>query len=284
MTIREINELIDEGKSLKAIAQAYGEIANIKIKKIKLQVERNRLFFDEISKVYAMVKALASKIGVSFSKPKKRLDLLITSNHRFYGNINSALINFFVESKRETGTDILILGKSGIEFFKATKFFTNYETILLKDDMPQTSELLNLVIKISDYNQVLVFYSKLKSLLVQEPIFKDLTATSLILQGFPKDFNIHFIFEPELPKILSFFDSQILTLLLEQIFLESEVARTASRFISMDQAEAEANKFIKEYQILKNYTLRNLQGVKILENFATLFATQKRQNKGDPNL
>lgn len=283
MTIKQIDQTLEEGQSLKAIAQAYSEIASLKIKRIRSAVERNRLFFDEILQVYGMVKSLALKKKISVIKPKKRLCMLLTSNYRFYGNINSSLINYFLGSTRQLpDVDRMILGKGGVDYFKATNALPNSKEVLLKDDMPSGAELASLAKLSADYNQVLVFHSKFKSLLTQKATSTDITATSLYLQDYIKAFDTknneayaRFIFEPELPKMLQFFDSQILTLLLEQTFLESELSRTASRFISMDQAETEANKFIKEYQTLKAYTKRNTDNNTILENFATLMAVRK---------
>lgn len=285
MTIKEIEENLEEGESLKAMAQAFSEIANLKIKRIRAAVERNRLFFDEISKVYSTVKAFALKKKVAVIKPKKRLCILLTSNYRFYGNINSLLTKYFIRSTRELpDVDRIILGKGGIDFFKATKLLPNYQEIMLRTDMPTGLELTSLAKICSEYNQVLVFYSSFKSLLTQKATFADITAISLYLKEFQvkpldpknKEDFMHFIFEPELPKILSFFDSQILTLLLEQTFLESELSRTASRFISMDTAETEANKFIMENIKLKSYAKRNLENNKILENYASMMVTRKK--------
>ncbi|HBQ50567.1 hypothetical protein A3B42_03775 [Candidatus Daviesbacteria bacterium RIFCSPLOWO2_01_FULL_38_10] len=287
MTIKEIEENLEEGESLKAMAQAFSEIANLKIKRIRNAVERNRLFYDEISKVYSIVKAFALKKKVAIIKPKKRLCILLTSNYKFYGNINSLLTKYFIGSTRELpDVDRIILGKGGIDFFKATKLLPNYQEIILKTDMPTGLELTGLARICSEYNQVLVFHSSFKSLLTQKATFADITALSLYLKEFQikpldpknKEDFMHFIFEPELPKILSFFDSQILHLLLEQTFLESELSRTASRFISMDTAETEANKFIMEYKKLKSYAKRNLENNKILENYASLAAKRNYDN------
>lgn len=284
MTIKDIDTYIEEGQSLKAIAQAYSEIANLKIRRIRGAVERNRLFFDEIAIIYGIVKAFAIKKKIVITKPKKRLCILLTSNYRFYGAINSSLINYFIGSVRELpDVDKLVIGKGGIDYFRATNFLPKYQEIILKDDMPDSPELAHLAQLSADYNQVLIFHAKLKSLIVQSATFTDVSAVSLYLREFFKIEHpgkgkasfLHFIFEPELPKILSFFDNQILTLLLEQTFLESELSRTASRFISMDQAETEANKFIKEYQILKAYVKRNMDNNTILENFASMMAVRK---------
>lgn len=285
MTIKEIEEALEEGKGLKTIAQAYSEIANLKIKKIRGQVERNRIFFQEISRVYALIKKLAEKKNISVAKPKMLVSLIITSNYRFYGSINEDLIEFFINTVKKQGSDILLLGRGAIDYFKTlvpaeAGIHTNPKTILLKADLPDATELTGLTNIIRDYNQVLIFHSRLKSLLVQEPIVTDITATSggneqvISNQSLQAD-NFRFIFEPELPKIINFFDSQILTLLLESTFLESELSRTASRFITMDQAENEANKFIFEYEKLAAFSKRNLANNKILENFATIMASRK---------
>lgn len=281
MTIKQIDALLEEGESLKAITQAYSEIANLKIKRIRAQVERNRIFFQEIKNIYALVKNLSIKKKIKMTpKPKKTVSIVLTSNYRFYGSINSELLKYFVSSTQKLDTDRIMVNKAAIEYFRAVSHLEGEDKeVLLKGDQPDTQELLNLVNLVRDYNQVLVFYSSMKSLLNQVPTVVDITASSSVI---PPNGGIHtnngnfkFIFEPELAKILEFFDSQIITLLLEGTFLESELSRTASRFISMDQAETQANKMIKDYLTLKAYVKRNMDNNKILENFASMAALRK---------
>lgn len=276
MTIQEIKNLIEEGESLKVIAQAYSEIANLKIKRIRSEVERNRLFFAEISKVYGLVKAFAKQRKVSMPKAKKRVCAIITSNYRFYGQIHSDLIRFFINFVSQMDSDVILIGRAAIDYFKSKPVLKTPQEIILKSDLPGALELAGLVKIIKDYNQVLIFHSRLKSLLVQQPVFTDITASSdTVLPA--KEGAARFIFEPELLKILNFFDTQILTQLLEATFLESEVSRTASRFISMDQAETEANKFISEYRMLKAYTERNIRNNQLLEGISTILAVRKEE-------
>ena len=286
MTIKEIDAALEEGQSLKAITQAYSEIANLKIKRIRAEALRNRVFFQEILGVYALVKTLSLKKKINVpSKPKKVVSIILTSNYRFYGAINSDLLEFFVKTIQKLDTDCIYLGKAAIDYFKAQPQLNQGHVsteVLLKDDQPDTAELLNLVGLLSNYKRVLVFYSSMKSLLVQVPTAMDITASSssLVNSSFVNEKRttnneFKFIFEPDLSKILQFFDSQIITLLLEGTFLESELSRTASRFISMDKAETEANKLIKQYLTLKAYVKRNMDNNTILENFATMMAVRK---------
>ncbi|MCL4366131.1 F0F1 ATP synthase subunit gamma [Patescibacteria group bacterium] len=283
MTIQEIDSVLEEGESLKLITQFYFEVANIKIKKIRAQTERNKRFYEEISKIYSLVKESAVRKRINIIKPKKMVSIVLTSNYRFYGAINSDLLRFFINTTKKLDTDLVVVNKVAIDYFKIQPIFKNYTEVLLKGDQPDVNELTSLVNILKDYTQVLVFYSSFKSLLVQTPTVIDITAsaTNATDQKTPKSLEeqeLRFIFEPELAKILAFFDNQVLTLLLEETFLESELARTASRLISMDQAETEANKLIKEYVGLRVYTKRGVLNNELLENFAARMALRKGGN------
>lgn len=276
MTIKQIDQIIEQDNSLKMIAQAYSEIANNKVKRIRAETERNRVFLEEIGKVYALVKLLTIKRKINVIKPKVRVCILITSNDRFYGTIDSDLIKFFIEKTKNIKSDQVLIGKMALDYFKTTKVFDNFQSVVLTHDMPAIAELQKLVEIIKNYNQVFVFYSQLKSLLVQVPKILDLTESQSIYPPSAPESKFRFLFEPELPKILAFFDSQVLNLLLEGAFLESELARTASRFISMDQAESQANKVIKEYQKMRAFIKRSSENNLILENYASSFAKKEK--------
>lgn len=269
MTIREINQLIEESQSLKDVALSYSEIANQKLKKIRSSLERNRQFFEEIFQLFSITKIWASKKGISAVKPKNAISILITSNYRFYGNINTFLIEHFIKTTKDLQTDRIIIGTVGSEYFKRFPHFKDMQSLILKGDQPDSAELNNLVSIIKNYNHVYIFYSRLKSLLLQQPTFTDIAAISKLPDIFATK-NIGFIFEPELPKILDFFDNQLLTLLLEEHFLESEVSRVASRFISMDQAENEAKKEVGELKKLRSYALRTIQNNQLLDYIAAV--------------
>ncbi len=281
MTIQQIDQLIEEDVSLDQLAQAYAEIANLKIQRIRAAEEKNKIFLKEISAVYDLVKKMAVKKGVNITKPKKMVSLVITSNYPFYGATNYDLLDFFTSSTQKLDTDRIMLGKAAVDYFQAKPIFKNFQEVILSSDEPKPNELTTLVGMLKDYSQIVVFYSGFKSLLVQQPAATTIRGSSeLHLGGESKVENESlFIFEPELYKILNFFDSQITTLLLQGVFLESELSRAASRFISMDQADIAANKFIKEYQTLKSYTIRNMNNNKILENFASMFSIRKELYK-----
>lgn len=286
MTTGQIRDLIEMGGSLKSLAQSYSELASLRLRRTRLEVENNKRFFNELTRVYALVNrlAVAKKVKLAL-KPKARISILLTSNYRFYGNINNALTRYFIIQSAKFASDKVVIGKTGQDFLKAIRYFHPFESIRFKNDLPDDAELSKLGQMINRYNQVLIFYSEFKSVLVQTPTIKDITQTQTdSLKGFNKPqtdplagpgadaefFQQTFISEPEIQKMADFFDTQIKVLLLSQTILESELARTASRLISMDQAQTNANDFIKEQE--KNLALihRSRINYEILQTNAAL--------------
>lgn len=286
MNIRETDELIKFGDSLKLVAQAYGEIASIKIKKIRHQVEDNRLFFKEIADVYRIIRLYAQQKRLTTTKPKQTLSLLLTSNQGFYGGIDALVIRFFIESTGKFSTDQIVIGKTGREYLKEVNYHPTFQSLEFKKDLPNSQELIFLIQVINEYRQALVFYPQLSTALVQKPVVTNITQSlitqteyllQLTGQGQPMAPN-YVIFEPELIKILRFFDDQILNLLLQQTFFEAEVARTASRLLAMDQAQREADNFILNQKRLRSHINKDKTNNRILEIFSSLSALRKEDN------
>ncbi len=277
MTIQEIKNTIEEGNSLKEIAQAYGEIALIRIKKIRAGVEQNRLFFNEISQIFRIVKHYAALKKISLKKTKRTVSILLTSNYRFFGNIDNSVIRNFIEITPKFTTDRIVIGRTGDDYLKTMNYFNTYQKLQFEKDLPNPRELQQLTLAVKDYTQVLVFYPQLVTIFIQNPTTTDITQSSIISSQTNTGLmqSQYMIFEPELPKIIEFFDTSIISMLIEQTFFEAELARTASRILAMDEAQINANKFIDAQRSLQAYSERSIQNTRILENFATFMALRK---------
>src|SRR3989344_4043467 len=142
MTTKQIYESIDEGNSLKDIAQAYSEIASIKLKRIRSEVERNRDFFSDITAIYKLVKFVAALKGITLGrKPKAVVSVVLTSNYRFYGNINNDLVRFFKVKSATMLTDRIIIGRTGSETLRSSGYSHSYQTVFFKKDLPSDLEM-----------------------------------------------------------------------------------------------------------------------------------------------
>lgn len=277
MTIKEINNLIEEAKSLKQVTQAFTQIASSKLKRIRDGVERNRDFFKDLSDIYGLINIIAKARKIKPpQKNDKTLSIVLTSNQRFYGKITAELIEFFMVQTSKVRSDKLVIGKSGIEALKSVNYALSYKPLVLAGDFPTNEEFLGLSKLISSYSRVLVFHPHFQSVLVQKPIIADITRSeeqiSVKTEASRKLINQinSFIIEPEIKIMVDFFDSQIKTLLLEAAFLESELARTASRLIAMDSAQNEAEKYLDTQKTLLLNAQRSIQNARILETITAI--------------
>lgn len=277
MTTKEINNLIEEAKSLKEITQAFTQISSSKLKRIRAGVERNREFFQDLSGIYGLINIIAKRRKIP-SPPKngKILSILLTSNERFYGKITSELIEFFLVQISKVRCDKMVVGRSGVETIKSLNYALSYTPLILKSDFPDSVEFLALSKVVNDYSKVLVFHPQFQSVMTQIPIIADITKSELEVhtqtgqsEELIAQYNT-FIVEPEIKVMVEFFDNQIKILLLEATFLEAELARTASRLISMDSAQNEAEKYLSSQQLLLLNAQRSIQNARILETVAAM--------------
>jgi ATP synthase F1 gamma subunit len=275
-TVKQIGQILEEEQALKMVAEAYGEVAGNKLKRIRGDIEQTRTFFVEISKVFSQVKSVAAKQGVNTKlKTRDAAEILITSNFRFYGALENDLIRFFMHSSQKS-SDRFFIGKTAQDFFQNRNLKANDKFIKFKTDLPSYEELKQLTEGVKSHEKILVYYPRFQSVLIQKPTIADITQTpnpDNNRQGLNE--NINFIFEPELDKILDFFDYQITGVLIQQVFLEAELARTAARLISMDQAQQNADQLIKGHTTDLKLAERELSNVHLLETISAIFGFRK---------
>lgn len=265
MTIKQIQDIIKEAEGLKNLTQVLTEVSSLRLKHLRKQVEGARTFFTEISSLYGMMKSMTPDI--SFKK-KGTVSILLTSNFRFNGHLNNEIISFFVTQTAKLKTDRIIIGSLAKQIFKGSTPVLPATYFSFQKDIPSGQELMNLVEKINDYDQILVFYSEFKTVLLQLPTIKDITQTQKKALQNLSTTKRAFILEPELTKILQFFNTHIKIVLLRQAFLEAELSRVATRLITMDQAQSNAQEFLEKQQILASLAKRNYENKKILEAWA----------------
>ena len=269
-TIADLKLELDDATTLKLISSAYTEAAAARVQKIKHQFETNKQFYDEISHVYHLVRVSGKSlklIGIKEPPKQKSLYVAVTSNQRFYGNLNVNIMNAFVEDALKKECDILLIGTTGKEFMESRLYSNPYQHMTFRHDAPTKEETKAFLDRIMPYETVMMYFPKFVSLVTQKVGTLDLTQAVGVEEKTAED-EIHILFEPEYAKILDFFSRQVRGLLFAHVMLEADLSRTAARLITMSGAEERSNEMIKE----KRGELRKIQAsianVKLLETFA----------------
>ncbi len=280
MTIKEIKNTIDQANALKQIAVAYTEIASNKLKRIRSLVEKNRNFLGELALVYKVLKQRALQKKLLPKKNQKTVSVLIGSNQHFSGSVNQDVAKFFIDAMKQTKSDQIIIGKTAIEWLESKHYSTGYTRIILKKGYPESSELDILVRLVKDYSQIIVYYPRMHTVMLQIPTSQDITETAYLKTDYPEEKEKKlFIFEPEFTKILDYFESQVTNLLLQQAFLEAELSQTASRLVSMDESQNNANKVIRQNAVLLDQANKSSANNRLLGTYASILLSKRQKER-----
>lgn len=276
MTCASLQEEIEQIKTLQYITDVLADISALKIGRIRAGFERNASFYQEIAQMYHVVKVLAAQRKVRVSPPggaqqrKKELRIVLTSNHKFYGQLNLETVRKFLA---ELGTkpwmfDCWVVGDTGQEIVYKLRPDLNCRKISFARDDPTRQEKQTLVEETRGYERVWVYYPQFVTVFTQKVGRMDVaqkpTAVEVAVE--PLDY----IFEPELPRILGFFEDQVRYLLLDRILLEAGLSRVAARLWAMSAARERADEMVRQKRFELDKALRSARNARLLDGLGAL--------------
>lgn len=270
--LEQIQTNLEEFSALELLAEVFTDIARAKLDRVRSGIERNRQFVGEIAKVLHVVRVMAEEKGLSAAAQKKvSASLVVTSNKRlYYGGLDTKIVNFYIAHTAYTGyVDRFVVGSVGVDILKGREYPFPYEPILFERELPNISELSSLAKKLAGYQKVMVYFPRFVTILSQQPSFVDVTG--LVGATAENEGEKYYIFEPEIEKILAFFEEQVMAMLLEQTFLEAELARIGTQLLSMDEASQRAAEMIVTQKGVLARVKRQISSMRVLELAAGMY-------------
>ena len=247
---------IDLLKGLRSLTSAYEEIAVMRIGRIRDRVLATRSFREGLFGVFSEVRASRHQeierllirrrpSPSESSKQRGKVAVLLSSNQRLSGSIVSSVMRRFEEHIEQQIGDVAIVGRVGRDHFATTMpelKFTFFE--LPEDDAPMLGhkELVNFL---RQYREVSIFYGKFVNVVDQVAattrLAQNRSLASTIRAASTKKANdsddqADYLFEPELDRVLDFFDTQLFAMLFRQTVSESSLAHLGSRITAMEAA------------------------------------------------
>ncbi len=261
------HELLDEiefFQTFKGVVQGFEEISTLKMKKIRAGVIQTRDFLDRLSHVYFQVKAAhgrkieklleeekkkkkkgpGGKAPVIILKKKKPLYIFLSANTKLYGEIISKVFGSFKKALADVGdeADIMIIGRVGRGLFTEAGLTKPYLYFEIPDLDSKPSDLRQIAFHLVQYEHVVVFHGQFDTILTQNAHATSVTGDLSIQKSDPaQEVAMDFLFEPTLEEIVTFFETQVSSLLLNQAVSEGALARFASRIRAMEKALEKTN-------------------------------------------
>ncbi|HLD51311.1 hypothetical protein A3K34_00640 [candidate division WWE3 bacterium RIFOXYC1_FULL_40_10] len=229
---------------------SYQEIASMFTRKVKNGVLKRTEFFTGLTQLYhrTLLNNMTYSGMLKDSSNRKiatragTMMLCITSNAGLYGEVIRDTFNTFSrkldESLRAGRTpSVVIAGRLGARMFEFSYPSMPYHYIDISDrdtTITVTRELKKLI---EGYAEVIVFYSVFVGITEQKPSSLSLVSGVDSIKDQESDSGERsYIFEPSVAEVNNYFESQILSLLLDQVVSENNLSKNASRMISLDRA------------------------------------------------
>lgn len=271
-TLEQKQHEYEDVRTIRFVTSTLLEVSAERIKKLRDQFEQNQLFYSEISELYALVKANAERndeLAQAISKKERKVSVAITSNSRFYGTLNRQIITslsrHIEEQKAETRT-YMVIGSVGQRLMENSSLKKKCVYLSFAGDNPTQLEVQHLLNELDPYGEILILYPQFVNVFTQSIGKLDVTHTAPPEKKHEED--VEYLFEPELPRILSFFETRVRYLLFQRAMLESELARTAARLNSMSRAEDRATQEMKKVRVAILREQQTFDSLRLLESLA----------------
>lgn len=283
ITRKELTREIEFLTTLRTILETYEEIAATRMARIRSSVLGSRDFLLEINAIFQQVK-VSYKAQVDFFMKRNRIKdpskltfikrngktlyVLISANTGLYGDIIRKTYDVFIENLKKEPADVAILGKLGFEIFSAEKIKAPVTYFEFPDSKMDNEIVQKIVEHIIQYEKVLVFYEQFNNVISQSPIVTNISGDPLPWEkGGPQ---ARYFFEPSLEKIMEFFEKEIFGSIFQQTIFESELAKFASRMVSLDFASENTKIRLRQVTLAKNRIKHQEDNKRQLEKFASM--------------
>ncbi|CAN5145604.1 hypothetical protein BH11PAT1_BH11PAT1_7460 [soil metagenome] len=261
-TIKQTLADLEFTKTLRLLAQAYEEIAVLKMQRVRTSVFSTRQFLAELSSVFYDVRVnyedTKKKAGIKgkhrlFGRPMqlsitthkkngKTVSVFLSSREKLYGDIIKKVFHLFqfqlfLLGSKKVASDIVIVGRYGKQLVDQLQNAPAYTFFDFPDNNVSMTQLEPLLKLLNQYEKVNVFYGKMETVMNQSALVGSISGETPLETKPDAVLTKHaFFFEPSVETIMTFFETEVFYSLFYQTFHEIELARLASRVKAMEEA------------------------------------------------
>jgi F-type H+-transporting ATPase subunit gamma len=283
--LKNIDSEINFLDSLKGLVEVYGEIASVRMMKIRGYVLMNRDFLASINSIFQdVLKSYSTKLYSLFRSGRvkageritflghngKTVSVFISANTGFYGDIVQRTFTSFLKDIQTDNVEVTIIGRLGLSLFLGSEPNRPYTYYELPDYGVDSSKLAEVIKHLVQYDKIKIYYGRYYTVVTQRPEISSISAGTEV-SGKDEKPEVEYVFEPTMENILKFFETEIFASLLDQSIRESQLAKFASRIMAMDKASENIKSRIKRTDIERLRMLHTSINSKQLNSLAHIF-------------
>jgi len=268
--INELKETLEHTQTASFVTTMLRDISATKLQSIRALFEANEVYFKELHELMALVQTYSSRYQESHGEHEvsKRVYIALTSNKRFYGMLNHQITNTLRKTLAQNeNADCLVIGQTGRQIIETSPLSRTPRFLAFANDEPTSAEILAVVKELMPYTEIIVVHPTFINSFIQEAALTDVTHTpDAVHKAEPQ--TLDYLFEPEIPKIIEFFRTQIRLVLFDRVVLETRLALTGARLMKMQRARERAEELLTLQRRIIHKEISTLQSMRLLEAFS----------------
>ncbi len=238
------------GESVHTMMKASQELAVMRIQKVRDTAETIQAslvgvqsIFEDVRRAHQefILTTLREQKKESETRADKRAIVLFSSQQLFSGTIHKEIFELFEREAKAQDATCIIVGAVGKHLAHQSVFFLEHPFTYIDIDLATATidQFLPLLQQLAGYDQVTIFAGRYQNLMTQSPIMVDATG-SRYLEEMPETGSSsqqrHFLFEPTLPELVTYFEQEITRFLVELSISGSRIANLGSEIQTLEQA------------------------------------------------
>jgi len=261
------------------VVETYQEIAAMRMRRVKRSVLNSREFLVDLNDAFKAVTFAYEEYLRRVKKTKETGELLnkngrdvlvfLSANMGLYGDIIRRTFKSFADAveKNLPDTDIVLVGKVGLDMYKASGLTKEYTYFELSDSGEDPENLNQILETVLQYSQIQVYHGFFKSVLSQVPTQTLVTGEAAKLEeSYEKEGNVMFLFEPSVEKVAAYFEHQVLSSVFQQVTFESNLSKFSSRMVSLYSSSDNIRNSLKKVDFaMKKYNHKVLNSKQIAQ-------------------
>ncbi|HVZ67676.1 MAG TPA: FoF1 ATP synthase subunit gamma [Patescibacteria group bacterium] len=285
-TKKAIEGEIENLTGIKTLVETYKEIAASRIRRTRTSVVKTRDFLSQLNEIFQEVIASYQKQIEQMMKAKRISDpsklsvikrngktvlVFMSANTGLFGDIVKRTFDLFIQEALRTNSDTVIIGKIGLGLLQESNYKGHYTYFDCPDHSVDDKVLGDITKTLVQYEKIVVYYEHFENLVEQTPSVTDISGNPMSYQedNRPKDV-VRFLFEPSLEEILTFFETEFFTSILEQTIRESQLAKFSSRMVALDTVSENIRKEIIKSKILHERAKHREENSKQNQTFSSM--------------
>lgn len=268
--LKQIKSKIKSVSNLKKITRALEVVSTVKLQKTKSQAENLKEYLTDLLALVASVWGVDNLLTPPVTTSTKKLIIVCSSERGLCWALNTRLFRKVVQdiSSSKDDTELFVLGKKALEFFKRVKTpiigaLHLHDTYQEKDLLPLYA-LLDEAMSSGTYSEIRLYFNYFKNVINQLPASLQLMPLSAsTFDSFCAEValdygvvlgvnNKELIIEPSRDVYLLELKRQVRNYILASAILQNKTGEHAARMIAMKNAKDNSIAFIKQLTLAYN--------------------------------